>query len=191
MKLSNREKTLLFAMVVMIAAVGLFFLAKTSLGKASAMSDELSALESKIDYADLTLAVTGRGETLAELKAEIGELENEFYPLMTNSQTDAVVTGIATGFSLTPNALTIDTPLRAAAVPYAPGFEGAPPAEDGGHVYYTSAFLSCVGSYDDFVAMLDYLADRPALRVTGFSIGNPDDETSHFTVRLMIYMYSE
>lgn len=155
-KLSNREKLLLYLLVVVLALVAGWFLIKPALEESAALGNE--AVETAMQKTAVEQAIAGRTqytESLAQSQARAEALEDEFLPLMTNDDLDRYITGI-----LQRNGLVAESLLISAS------------GDESVSLAVTKLFVrvTATGELDQIIALVEQLSGLKGIRISKLNV---------------------
>ncbi|MCB5939990.1 type II secretion system protein M [bacterium 210820-DFI.6.52] len=204
-KLTRRERTLLYAMFLILFAAGAFLLARPLAASRDAAQEQLAQDREAAQLMErqIALAQTYEGQ-ISACKEEITALSGSLPAPMVSNRADQMVTNLALRHRLTPVKETISDPVNTPIPVYLsqPAEQGSAPQgeeEAVGALVTTEIELQAYGTLSNLQNLLEEIKDLPELRVTQYktTVERSKDEASNassrtlFTIHFAIYQYQE
>ncbi|MBO1678753.1 hypothetical protein [Bittarella massiliensis (ex Durand et al. 2017)] len=202
-KLTRRERTLLYAMFLVLFAAGAFLLARPLAASRDAAQEQLAQDREAAQLMErqIALAQTYEGQ-ISACKEEIAELSGNFPAPMVSNRADQMVTNLAVRHRLTPVKETISDPVNTPIPAYLsqPAEQESAAQEEGeavGALVTTEIELQAYGTLSNLQNLLEEVKDLPELRVTQYktTVERSKDEAGNtvkrtlFTIHFAIYQY--
>lgn len=203
-KLTRRERTLLYAMFLILFAAGAFLLARPLVASRDAAQEQLAQDREAAQLMERQIALAQTYESqISACKEEITALSGSLPAPMVSNRADQMVTNLALRHRLTPVKETISDPVNTPIPAYLsqPAEQGsAPQGEEAvGALTTTEIELQAYGTLSNLQNLLEEIKDLPELRVTQYKTtverskdeaGNASNRTL-FTIHFAIYQYQE
>ncbi|MEG0710045.1 MAG: hypothetical protein RR481_07400 [Longicatena sp.] len=202
MKLTKREKTLLYILLCMVIFVGgAFLLVMPALEKNNTLKAEYemqkielqSAKASVVDYKDLD-------KSIKETSAKLVEVEGKFYKIMKNEDVDNLITTLTIAHGLTPTSLQISEVVEEEVMSYKDYLktlekndekkQSEPAKKDNKEnmmkVYNVS--LNVTGTIGNLQKMVDAANQSKTMKISAVSYSNQSEADKAMTITFKIFM---
>ncbi|MEG1474421.1 MAG: hypothetical protein RSC10_01615 [Longicatena sp.] len=202
MKLTKREKTLLYILLCMVIFVGgAFLLVMPALEKNNTLKAEYemqkielqSTKASVVDYKDLD-------KSIKETNAKLVEVEGKFYKIMKNEDVDNLITTLTIAHGLTPTSLQISEVVEEEVMSYKDYLktlekndekkQSEPAKKDNKEnmmkVYNVS--LNVTGTIGNLQKMVDAVNQSKTMKISAVSYANQSEAKKEMTMTFKIFM---
>ncbi|MEG0328791.1 MAG: hypothetical protein RR624_00030 [Longicatena sp.] len=202
MKLTKREKTLLYILLCMVIFVGgAFLLVMPALEKNNTLKAEYemqkielqSTKASVVDYKDLD-------KSIKETSAKLVEVEGKFYKIMKNEDVDNLITSLTIAHGLTPASLQISEVVEEEVMSYKDYLktlekkdekaQSEPAKKDNKEnmmkVYNVS--LNVTGTIGNLQKMVDAANQSKTMKISAVSYSNQSEADKAMTITFKIFM---
>ncbi len=188
MKFTARERTLLYALLIIIILAAFALSLQYFSDRTAERETELTSLQNEsARVKNACDSVAEIRKTLPQLKAQTKELQSLFTVYAGNPYIDDKITQTASAAGLTPYVLTLEDPVNTS-VPF---FGGDPATQaTGGMFYVGSASFTAYGRESALLAFLDAAQADASLHVRSFSYTGARTGSLQILFVIDVYMYS-
>lgn len=196
MKLTEKDKKLLYLLCILIIAAGfIFFLIKPQFERREKLSDRLTEAENQKSSMEILIASAPAGEKIIEESTEeYTKVVRDFYPLMNSDQIEQTITKMVLSHQLTSVSLSVSSqPELAETVPYFASMKAMETGAADGQsdesgeennqqegaenkstmIYASQISVTVNGDKENMKALIDTVCkDFPAIRITGFQMNS-------------------
>jgi len=183
LKLSNREKSFLFILaLVLVFFVGSKFVLLPTIDAIQSAEDELYKLEDlKMEYESMIAVKDKLEQENEELTEEFKDYEDIFYPMLYNEEIDSRIQEYTKKHNLFCSSSSFGDTDYASLV----SFNGT--AADDPSLFVNSVVINGIGEMDDVAAFLDDLAKLDSMKVTSSDI-EIESTIAKFMFSIDVYM---
>lgn len=190
MKLSKREKKLIY-MLLLIAAIAAVVLVVQSVNvKTGEKETELATLQAQTTEMRAAIAsLTTLRSNVPAVRSEIVELIGSLNKTMRNREIDRAITGYAEESGLSPVSLVIGDTAPASVTAYGAALAQGDSAAQSGTVNSAAVACTATGSYEQLYAFVNALNGSEGYRVTDFNVSKISGSSSlQISIGITVYM---
>ena len=192
MKLSKRERQLIYVLFIVIALAAVILLAQLIDKKLTAKEAELADIEVQANQMRSALASLDTLKTeVPQTQAETEKSADSFNDMLVNREIDTKLTALMTGAGLTPLTMTIADTASAPVAAFAGGVDETNAAVSG-YVSRADVSVTASGSPEQIYAFLDALKGAGnAYRVSAFAATETTGSAAYqMSATVSVYMCS-